>query len=250
MVINMKNLEWIKESLFAHRGLHTKDKSIPENSMKAFQRAKDAGYGMEFDVNLLKDGTCVVFHDPDLKRMVPGRTDLLENLTYDEVKNIKLLDTEETIHSLKEVLEMVNGKVPLMIELKPHGNAKNLCESFWETIKDYQGLFAIQSFNPSIVKWFKDNQPQVPRGQITEFFRGYNGLSQFRKWLMKSMFFNKFTKPDFVNYGLVDLPNKYVKRAQKKGMIFICYTSRSQEDFDKSKSLIDNTVFEFFTPKQ
>ncbi len=246
----MKDLTWVKDHLIAHRGLHSKDKSIPENSMKAFKLAVEKGYGIEFDVNLLKDGTCVVFHDSNLKRMVKGRNEELCNLTYDEVKKIKLLDTDETIHSLKEVLDMVDGRVPLMIELKSVGDANEFCEKFWETIKDYKGIYAIQAFNPVCVGWFKKNKPEVVRGQITEFFRNYDGLSWFKKYLMKIMFFNRFNKPDFVNYGLVDLPNKYVTRARKKGLTVICYTSRSQEDFDRAKKLCDNSVFEFFIPKQ
>ena len=244
----MKDISWIKDIFIAHRGLHSKDKSVPENSISSFKLAIERSYGIEMDINILKDGTVIVFHDYNLKRLI-GKNINLGNLNYDDIKDFKILNTEEKIPTLKEVLNLVNGKVPLLIELKPHGNNRLLCENFIKDIKNYNGKFAIHSFNPHIVKWFKKNHPDIIRGQITEYFRDDKKMKKFTKYLMKSMFFNKFTKPDFVNYGIKDLPNKYCDRAYKKGMCIISYASRSQEEFDMVKDHYDNSVFEFFTPK-
>jgi glycerophosphoryl diester phosphodiesterase len=245
----MKDLTWIKETKIAHRGLHSLDKSIPENSMKAFELAIEKNYGIEMDINVLKDGTVVVFHDHHLKRLVPGRSELLSELNYNDIKDLKLLESNERISTLKEVLDFVNGRVPLLIELKPLGEKRVLCENFWETIKDYQGKYGIHSFSPWILKWFKNNHPDVIRGQITEYFRSNSKMKRISKYLMKSMFFNKITKPDFVNYGIIDLPNKYCDKAFKKGLCIIAYASHSQEQFDMVKKHYNNSVFEYFIPR-
>lgn len=245
----MKDLTWIKDRKIAHRGLHSLDKKVPENSMKSFELAIEKNYGIEMDVNVLKDGTVVVFHDHNLKRLVTNRSELLSELNYEDIKDLRILKSEEKIPTLKEVLNMIDGRVPLLIELKPLGNSKLLCESFWQTIKDYQGDYGIHSFSPWIVKWFKNKHPEVIRGQITEYFRDNHKMKKISKYLMKTMFFNKITKPDFINYGIKDLPNKYCDKAYKKGLCIIAYASQSQEQYDMVKKNYDNSVFEYFTPK-
>jgi glycerophosphoryl diester phosphodiesterase len=245
----MKDLTWIKERTIAHRGLHSLDKKVPENSIRAFELAIEKNYGIEMDINVLKDGTVVVFHDHHLKRLVPGRTEMLSELNYEDIKELRILETEQKISTLKEVLGMVDGRVPLLIELKPLGDNKLLCENFWKTIKDYKGVYGIHSFSPGIVKWFKNNHPEVIRGQITEYFRDNHKMKRISKYLMRSMFFNRITKPDFVNYGIKDLPNKYCDKAFKKGMCIIAYASQSQEQFDMVKEHYNNSVFEYFIPR-
>ncbi|XFA98295.1 glycerophosphodiester phosphodiesterase family protein [Candidatus Izemoplasma sp. B36] len=245
----MKDLNWIKEMYIAHRGLHSKDQSIPENSIPAFKFAVKKNYGIEMDINVLKDGTVIVFHDYNLKRLV-GKDINLGELNYNDIKDFKILNTNEKIPTLKEVLDLVDGKVPLLIELKPLGDNMLLCEKFYETIRTYKGKYGIHSFSPNIVRWFKKNHPDIIRGQITEYFRDNPNMKKISKYLMKSMFFNRFTKPDFVNYGIKDLPNKYCDKAYKKGLCIISYASRNQEEFDMVKKHYDNSVFEFFIPKK
>ena len=244
----MKDLTWIKEKLIAHRGLHSEDKKIPENTLTAIRLAIEKGYGIECDINVLKDGTVVVFHDNNLKRLT-GKNEYLINLNYDEIRDITILDSSEKIPTLKEVLDIVNCRVPLLIELKPLGDNKLLCEKFIETIRGYQGAYAIHSFNPYIVHWFKRNHPTIIRGQITEFFKDDPKMKKITKYLMKTMFFNIFTKPDFINYGIKDLPNKYCDKIYKRGVCVISYASRGQREFDMVRNHYDNSVFEFFVPK-
>ena len=244
----MKNLAWIKESLIAHRGLHSKDKTVPENSISAIKKAIDKGYGIEIDINVLGDGNVVVFHDNNLKRLC-GIDKYLKDLNYNDIKEMKLLNSEEKIPLLKEVLELVNGQVPLLIELKPKGDNRLLFKSFIKTIRDYKGIYAIHSFSPQIVYWFKKYHPEIIRGQITEYFKDDLKISKFRKYLMKSMAFNFITKPDIINYGIYDLPNKYCDKLHKKGMVIIAYAAQNQKDFDMVKTHYDNSVFEYFIPK-
>ncbi len=245
----MKDLTWIKERLIAHRGLHTIDKSVPENTLLAFDKAIEKGYGIEMDINVMGDGTVIVFHDIPLKRLT-GIEGKVSELTFDEVKDLRIHNTGEKISTLKTVLDFVDGRVPLLIELKPLGNNNLLCENFMKVIKDYKGVYAIHSFSPFIVNWFRKNYPEVIRGQVTEFFRDDPKMKRITKYLMRTMFFNRITKPDFVNYGIKDLPNKYCDKAHKKGMCIISYASRTQEEFDMVKRHYDNSVFEYFIPKE
>jgi len=245
----MRDITWIKDRLIAHRGLHSLDKTIPENTIKAFELAIERNYGIEMDINVMGDGTVIVFHDITLERLT-GQKGKISELSFDDVKDMTIHNTDQTIPTLKSVLELVDGRVPLLIELKPLGNNQLLCERFWETIKDYQGAYGIHSFSPYIVNWFRKHHPEVIRGQITEYFRDDPKMNRFAKYLMKSMFFNRFTKPDFVNYGIKDLPNKYCDKAYKKGLCIISYASRNQAEFDMVKKHYDNSVFEYFIPKE
>ncbi|MFA5036009.1 MAG: glycerophosphodiester phosphodiesterase family protein [Candidatus Izemoplasmatales bacterium] len=244
----MKNLEWIKTKLIAHRGLHTGNSITPENSMKAFRLAIDKNYGIECDVNVLKDGTVVVFHDKDLKRMC-GDNRCLQDLTIEEIKQVHLLDSNERIPTLQEFLDLVDSRVPLLIELKPNGSYKVLCEAFMKVMDRYQGEWAMHSFHPGSVNWFRINRPEVIRGQISEYFLQDNKMNKLLRFCMKHLLFNIVTHPDFVNYGIHNLPNKYVDRAQRRGIVIIAYAAHNQEQFDMCKQHYSNSVFEFFEPK-
>lgn len=243
----MKNLEWLKKDDIAHRGLYTKDQKIPENSLLAFKLAIEHGYSIEFDVNVLKDGTVLSFHDGTLKRIC-GIDQRLSDLTYDDIKDLRLFRTNEKIPTIDDVLNLVKGKVPLLIELKPNGNVTLLCESLMKSLIHYQGQYAIFSFHPKVVYWFKKHHPQVIRGQIAEFFKDQK-MHPLMRYLLKSMFFNRFTKPDFVSYGIYDMPNKYLDRLLRKNMTIISYAAKSQKELNFVRKYYHNVVFEFFTPK-
>jgi glycerophosphoryl diester phosphodiesterase len=245
----MKDITWLTKEYIAHRGLHQKDQSIPENSMESFKLALANDYAIEFDVNLTKDEVPVVFHDHSLKRMTQIDR-LITELNRDELNDYHLAQTNEKIPTLAEVLDFVGGKKPLLIELKPHQNVDILCYKVMEILKDYTGEFAIFSFHPTVVSILKKFYPDVIRGQISEYFTQNRHMNWFQKYLMKSMFFNRFSKPDFISYGISDLPNKYLDRQKKKGVVIISYAAKSQEEFDRVKSYYDNVVFEYFIPKR
>ncbi len=245
----MKDLSWLKENLIAHRGLHSQDLSVPENSLLAFKKALDRGYSIELDINATKDGIVLAFHDFNLKRLC-GVDLNLSDVTYEEIKHLKIHQTDEKITLLKDVLNLVDGQVPLLIEFKPHGDIHILCESFMKTINDYTGKYAIFSFHPKVVGWFKKHHPDIIRGQIAEYFKENKDMGRFSKYLLKSMFFNRWTKPDFISYGIKDLPNKYVDRLYKKGLTVISYAAKTEQEFDFVRSNYHNVVFEYFEPKK
>ncbi len=245
----MKDLTWLKTALIAHRGLYKKDGTIPENSLLAFQLAINHGYAIECDLNITKDHEVVVFHDHHLKRLT-GFDQKLSKVTYSELLNLKLLVSEEKIPRLVDLLSLVHGQVPLLIELKPLGDIKTLCHAFIEQMLNYQGTWAVFSFHPGVVWWFKKNYPDVIRGQISSYFEDDTHMKKPMKFLMKRLFFNHLTKPDFISYYIHNLPNKYVDKQKKKGLTVISYAAQSQKDFDAIKSLYDNVVFEYFIPEK
>ena len=159
--IREDKISWIKETPIAHRGLHTKD--IPENSLSAFENALKNNYAIELDVQFTKDKEVVVFHDENLKRMT-NDTRNIEDVNYDELKNLRLGNTNEIIPTLEEVLELVDSKVAILIEIKDCKDYIELSEKTYEILKGYEGNYAIQSFNPFILEWYKNNASEVVRG--------------------------------------------------------------------------------------
>jgi len=225
----------------AHRGLHNSE--FPENSLGAFQNAITNNYPIELDVQLLDDGTVVVFHDETLAR-VCNTDGYLNRLKKEDLKNLKLNKTNYSIPEFKDVLKLVKGQVPLLIEIKNAGlKVGVLEEKLYDILKSYKGEYAIQSFNPFSVKWFKDHAPEVIRGQLASFFKG-DKLSGIKKAILKRMKFNKTVCPHFISYNISDMPNRYLKKYSE--LPLLAWTIKTEEDFYKAKELGANAIFEGF----
>ena len=237
---------WLTEKPIAHRGLHSE--VSPENSMAAFISAADNKYPIELDVHLTKDGKIVVFHDSNIKRMC-GEDKLISELNYAELKEYRLKKTNERIPLLSEVLKYCENKVPLLIEIKAEKKIGRLETALYLLLRTYKGQFAVQSFNPFSVRWFKKNAPQMVRGQLASMFEE-DEMSFLKKFLLRSLFFNFLTKPQFVSYHVKDIPNKYVERARKKGVKILAWTVTNQLTYEEKKLHIDNIIFENFIPKK
>ena len=148
----------------AHRGLHDLDKGIVENTLQAFEAACEAGYGMELDIQFTGDGQVVVFHDDDLLRLT-GDPRKIWDVPLSELKAMPLAGREDArIPTFKEVLSAVNGRAPLLIELKNGPHNRQLCEALMAHMKGYPGEYMVESFNPLIVYWFRRHAPQLVRG--------------------------------------------------------------------------------------
>lgn len=143
----MKDLRFLTQNLIAHRGFFDHEQAIPENSFLAFMRAMEYHFIIELDVHLLKDSQIVVFHDDNLKRMT-GLDKEIKNCTYEEIRKLKLLRTNEKIPLLKKVLNLVEGKVPLLIELKYDVKTGLLEKELMQVLSQYKGKYAVQSFRP------------------------------------------------------------------------------------------------------
>lgn len=236
---------WLTITPIAHRGLHTKD--YPENSMGAFQNAIKKGYTIELDVHLLKDGKIAVFHDDNVSRMT-GINAKIKNLTSEEVKHLKLADTEFTIPLFDEVLELVNGKVPLLIETKTDRRAGKLEKVLYERLKSYNGEFVVQSFSPFSLSWFKKNAPDVWRGQLAgSFTQDDVTVSSFTRFILKRMLLNKISKPNFISYEANCLPNKYVDKY--KNLPVLAWVVQNEKEQKRVSEHCNNIIFENFEPK-
>lgn len=181
---------------YAHRGLW--NEKVPENSLAAFELALRAGYGIELDIQLSRDGRIVVFHDVSLKRMC-GVERRLCDLTFAEIRNLRLLGTNQHIPTLVEVLQLVDGKVPLLIELKGDDIDTTLCSRVAKILDNYGGAFCVESFNPMMLSWFKNYRPRYARGQlVTDFIKEKRRGNKFLSFLLSHMLLNFLSRPDFI----------------------------------------------------
>ncbi len=193
---------------YAHRGLH--DSTVPENSLPAFEHACKKGYGIELDVQLSHDGTVMVFHDYTLHRMT-GKSGRLSDMTLELLKKLTLKDSGQHIPTLKEVLSLVNGRVPILIELKGESLNTRLCKAVADVLSDYNGDYCIESFNPFLLYKMRKILPSVYYGQLyTNVCRdkkNYNPVNI----LLTGMAFNFIARPDFIAYNKKDRNSFAVK---------------------------------------
>ena len=228
----------------AHRGLHDMEKGIPENSLAAFNAACEAGYGSELDVQLTKDGQVVVFHDDDLKR-VCGVDARVDSKTLEELEELKLNGTEQGIPLFAEVLAAVNGRTPLIVELKSGPNNDELCEKTYQLLAGYEGEYCVESFDPRIVRWFRINAPEIVRGQLACPPEHYGkDADKTTSFLMGNCLMNFMGRPHFIAYEVTDLPIT-VKAAIKMGAKHVCWTSKSAANEEGC----DTVIFEHYLPK-
>lgn len=240
-----KNLDWLKDIPFAHRGLY--NEVIPENSMGSFRNAIKYGYGIELDVQYTKDKKIVVFHDNELYRMT-GYKGKVYDLTYLEINKLTLLNTNERIPLFKDVLNLINERVPLLVEIKKSKEYINLSEDVYNTLKDYKGKYAIQSFDPRVISWYKQHVDKVIRGQLSFNFRD-TCFKWYEKIALKDMIFNFYSKPDYICYGLRGINSLQIKFLRKKKPI-ISWTIKNKNEMEFADKYSDNIIFEGFMPKK
>lgn len=235
---------WLVNKYIAHRGLH--NETFAENSIGAFKNAIENNYAIEIDVQLIADGTVVVFHDTTLQR-VTGQDGYLKNIpTEKDLYKYTLEGTKEHIPTFKEVLKVIDGTVPLLIEIKNTGKVGELENKVIDMLKGYKGEFAIQSFNPYVLSYFKAHAPEILRGQLACYFKGEK-LSFIKKYLLKRLSLNRMAEPHFISYDVKNLPNRYVSKY--KSLPLIGWTVKSQEQYLDIVKHCDNIIFEDFIPK-
>lgn len=236
--------------LYAHRGLHDNRTEAPENSMAAFRRAVEGGYGIEMDIQLTRDKIPVVFHDFTLKR-VCGAEGKVSDYTFEELQKFRLCNSSEKIPSFEQVLRLVDGKVPLIVEFKVELTDTSLCPIADRILREYKGLYCMESFNPLAVFWYRRHHKAVMRGQLSDAFlreKEYCGLLYF---LLENLLFNFITKPDFIAYN-----HKFQSKTSRKlcrGLYHntaVAWTIRSEEELDEAKKHFDIYIFDSFVPRQ
>ena len=234
---------------YAHRGLHDNGSDAPENSMPAFRKAVEAGYGIELDVQLTRDRIPVVFHDETLER-VCGVQGNVRDYTFEQLQAFPLCASDERIPLFADVLKLVDGRVPLIVEIKIHESAPVVCAAADALLKDYKGVYCIESFHPFAVRWYMQNRPDVVRGQLSASFNKPGKREPFVQTLVHYLLTNVLCRPDFIAY---DHRHKYnLSRLLCKALfrpLNVAWTIRSQEELDMSASDFQLFIFEGFRPK-
>lgn len=235
---------------YAHRGLHDNQTSAPENSMPAFRKAVEAGYGIELDVQLTKDGVPVIFHDFTLERIcgVPGK---IEDFTYEELRKLSLLQTEERIPSLEEFLNMVDGKVPLIVELKIEWTDLSLCPVVQEMLAAYHGVYCIESFNPLALLWYRRYHREVMRGQLATNFRQDGNYKSLLHFLLTHLLMNWATSPDFIAYNcrFKEEPGRRICKKLYRNLA-VAWTVKNQKQLESLEKDFDLFIFDSFIPAE
>jgi glycerophosphoryl diester phosphodiesterase len=234
---------------YAHRGLYDISEGIAENTIPAFDRAVRVGYGIELDVHLSKDTRVIVFHDDTLKRAC-GTDKQISDMTYEKMKEYKLFNTDQHIPLFTDVLTLVSGKVPLIVEIKSCKNWRNLCLSVSHILTEYTGLFCIESFDPRIVKWFRMNRHNVIRGQLScHLSAKKHNLSCMSAFAISHLLTNFMTRPNFIAYGHHDSNNLSFRICRKLLRAnTAAWTIKSKKEMETAKDLYDIFIFESFTP--
>ena len=231
---------------FAHRGLW--DAEAPENSLAAFQKAVDAGYGIEFDIHKTRDGQVVVFHDDTLDRMC-GVEGKIEDKTLDELRKLRLLGTEQGLPTLEEMLALVNGRVPLLVELKGAALDTSLCPLANEILSAYKGKYMIESFNPMLVRWYRKNRPDIVRGQLFCNLLREKGGNKLFYFLITILATNVLARPHFLARGLDSAHNPAFVLC-KRLFRTPTYVWTVREPGQIPQDARDGMIFERFIPKE
>lgn len=234
------------EYYYAHRGLHDNTTDVPENSMAAFKKAVEAGYGMELDVQLTKDKVPVVFHDYRLERMC-GQVGRVDDYTYEELQEFTLGKSKEKIPKFEEVLKLVDGRTPLIVELKMESGNMTLCSVVDRFLSEYKGLYCIETFNPLGLWWYRTHRRSVVRGQLSTAFlreKEYDGPLYF---MLQNLMLNFIGRPDFVAYNHM-YRDVLARRICCNGLgaVSVGWTIKSKEELERARKTFDWYIFEGF----
>lgn len=222
----------------AHRGLH--GNGVVENTAEAFKLAVEKGYGVELDIQLSSDGIPVVTHDYDLKRVF-GVDKKVSSLTLAELNALG-------VPSLSEVLSILDGKVPLVAEIKGEDFNTDVCVKAAELLDDYKGLYCVESFNPIHLCWFKKNRKGVIRGQLsTAFGKKRDGKINLLHGFLRHLLLNFLSRPHFIAYEY-----KYfgfsVRMCKLLGAHMVCWTPKNKEDQALASKHYSTYIFEGYEP--
>ncbi len=237
--------DWLATTPIAHRGLH--DDERPENSMPAFEAALKAGYGIELDIHLSADARLVVMHDDDLTRMT-GTSAKVATLDAHDITRLTLLDTEATVPLLDDVLDLVDGQVPVLIEIKPGAPARRIGPPVVQLLRHYRGPVAVQSFDPRIVAWFRREHPTVLRGQLATSPTTFP-IPRVQKALLRTIATNAVTRPHFLAFDVTAMPDAWISAWRRILRVpLLLWTVRTPQHHDVARRHQANVIFEDVRP--
>ena len=251
-----RDISFLQGYDYAHRGLWNTNEpgaeNRPENSLAGFRAAVEKGYGIELDVHLTADGHLVVHHDDSLKRLT-GVDIVIGRSTLAQIRGCHL-PNGEPVPTFDEMLAVVDGRVPLVVEVKAEGNADALSQAVYQRMQRYDGPWCMESFDPWAVRWFRNNAPEVIRGQLA-----FNHAGKGKTWKLwwrnigiASMLQNFWARPDFMAldhktekpWCLPTLLLRWMKPW------YVAWTVRSQADMDALRSRYDLQIFEKFEARK
>lgn len=245
----VRAVDFLTARPIAHRGLHDVSKGVVENTRSAFAAAIARGYAIECDLQLTKDGEAVVFHDEHLERLTEGKG-MVKDLTTAEMKALTIRNSSDTVQTLAELLEQVNGQVPLVIELKSHWDGdERLAARAVAVLRDYAGPYCIMSFDPDAIAAVRRLAPDIIRGIVAE-----RADDSYYAWLplAKQMELRTFshvarTRPDFVSFYFGQLPWAPITALRSSGMPIITWTIRTPQEAVMAMRCSDQITFEGYT---
>ncbi len=236
----------------AHRGLFDVSAQRPENSMAAFRAAIEHGYGIELDVQLTADNVLVVFHDESLDRMCGVKRRICD-CTLAELRQYSLQNTREQIPLFQDVLALVAGRAPLIVEIKYHaGKHIQNAAAAAAMLDDYRGLYCIESFHPMVVNWFRKHRPAVLRGQLS--CRCGQEAAERRaieRFVLTNLLLNGLTRPDFIAYHHKHADQFSYRLCRKLyHVVNAAWTIRSQKQLERAKKWAQIIIFDSFIPEK
>ncbi|MEM8800166.1 MAG: glycerophosphodiester phosphodiesterase family protein [Pseudomonadota bacterium] len=239
---------WLRGQAFAHRGLHRAGGPGPENTLAAVRAAIHAGFGIEIDVRPAKDGAVMMFHDETLTRLC-GRDDYICALSSRELSAISIAETDQTIAKLSDVLEEISGEVPLLIEMKRlSGRAgepslSSFCSNIRAALEGYRGPVAVMSFDPRLIRWFREHAPTITRGLVATTHTGRKPAN-WRFSALWHLYLAMREKVDFVAYDIRSLPLWSAYWLRKRGCAILTWTVKSERAEQRARVNADGLIFE------
>ncbi|MBB3608002.1 glycerophosphodiester phosphodiesterase [Rhizobium sp. BK602] len=237
----MSSIAWLTERPIAHRGYHDMNKQVWENTLSAFSRAIEAGFAIECDLHYASDGVPVVFHDDDLQRVcnLPGE---VRERTSAELGLLSIGGTRDKIPTLKQLLRLCDGKVPLVLELKGReGDDDGFAESVLEVLEGYKGPVALMSFDRWLLKDLKALKAPYPVGLTAEGIQPET-FFQHDEAMQLGL--------DFISYFYGHLPNPFITAQRQRGIPVITWTVRDEAARKHTFANADQMTFEGFDPRE
>lgn len=235
---------WLLARPVAHRGLHSE--GVPENTLAAFGAAIDAGLPIELDVQLTADDAMVVYHDADLQRL-SERPERVRDVTVEQLRDMRVRGSDQHPPSLAETLDFVNGRVPILLEIKAGEQRYLRASATGAALRGYRGPVAVQSFDPYIVGWFHRNAPEIVRGQLAGSLADVRSISWGTRLLLQNLAFATVSRPHYVGYEFASTSKARSWLIRKRWPLLL-WTVAAHEDMGRALALGDNVIFEGFEP--
>lgn len=235
-----RSFPWLTEYNIAHRGLFEAGTALEENTVAAVAAAKAAGYAAEVDVRTSADDIIMVYHDSTLERLTES-SEPVSRLGFKQLQKIEVGNTGKGMPTLPDIMEEINGEVPLFIELKSpsHDDIQKVCAGVRHCFEGYRGPVAVMSFDPRIVAWFRQYMPNYPRGVVI----GREVLLNWKNRLLVPFWLRK-TKPDFIACDINLLPNSFCERWRAKGKPLLTWTVKDKKLEEVGREHADALIFE------